>query len=165
MKKLGFWLTTALISASAVGLGGANRAEARTLVGCGPNAAAYIVEKVPTGCYVLQTSYREPAVEDTDFQQTPTPEDPETDMMDGTTDTDTIDTPAPGMDTQGPNTAPDTSPATPGTAIPGESPNTDTAPGTTDGFTQPGADTQGPNAAPDTSPATPGTAIPGESPQ
>jgi hypothetical protein len=32
----------------------------------------------------------------------------------------------PGADTQGPNTAPDTSPGTPGTAIPGESPGTET---------------------------------------
>lgn len=122
MKKLGFWLTTALISASAVGLGGANRAEARTLVGCGPNAAAYIVEEVPTGCYVLQSNYREPAVDYGDLQQTPATEGSSTDMMDGTTDTNTIETPAPGTDTQGPNAAPDTSPATPGTAIPGESP-------------------------------------------
>lgn len=63
-------LTTTLVAGSLVGVSLSNRAEARTLVGCGPNLANYIVEEVPVGCYVLQTNYREPAVDYGDLQRT-----------------------------------------------------------------------------------------------
>jgi len=63
-------LATSLVAGSLLGGSLSNRAEARTLVGCGPNLANYIVEEVPVGCYVLQTNYGEPAVDYGDLQRT-----------------------------------------------------------------------------------------------
>ena len=160
MKVTQILLTTTLVSTSVLAFGWANRASARTYVQCGPNAAAFLVNKVPVGCHVL------PALNyvsvDTDG--------PSSEMVDTTPDAGA--TMEPGADTQGPNAAPDVSPGTPGSAFPDSpetttpdptSPESDTtfpAPDTTPDMTEPGADTQGPNAAPDTSPGTPDSAFP-----
>ena len=50
------WICTTLIGtsmASILVIGGTPRAAAETLVTCGPNGAAYIVEIVPAGCRLL----------------------------------------------------------------------------------------------------------------
>ena len=108
MKITRIFLTTTLVSASVLGFGWANRASARTYVQCGPNAAAFLVNKVPVGCHVL------PALNylsvDTDERSS--------EIMDTTPDAGA--TMEPGADTQGPNAAPDTSPGTAGSAFPGQ---------------------------------------------
>lgn len=167
MKITRIFLTTTLVSASVLGFGWATRASARTYVQCGPNAAAYLVNKVPVGCHVLPANNYGSSV-DTDLE-------PASEMMDMTPDDGA--TTEPGADTQGPNAAPDTSPGTPGSAFPDSSDtppapeNIFPAPDTTSpapdmtnpgSMTEPGADTQGPNAAPDVSPSTPGSAFPGQ---
>jgi len=70
MKLNNILLGATLAGASLVGGGLITRADAKMLVGCGPNLANYIVEEVPVGCYVLQTNYREPAVDYGDLQRT-----------------------------------------------------------------------------------------------
>lgn len=164
MKITRIFLTTTLVSASVLGFGWASPASAKTYVQCGPNAAAYLVDKVPVGCHVLPANNYGPV--NTKFERS-------SEMMD-TTEPDTGATTEPGSDTQGPNAAPDTSPGTPGSAFPDSSdttpdntfPTPDTtspAPDTNPGsMMEPGSDTQGPNAAPDTSPGTPGSAFPGQ---
>jgi hypothetical protein len=70
MKLNNILLGATLAGASLVGDGIITRADAKMLVGCGPNLANYIVEEVPVGCYVLQTNYGEPAVDYGDLQRT-----------------------------------------------------------------------------------------------
>lgn len=111
MKPINTLLTMTLASASALGLGFANQAEARTLVVCGPNAANYVaVEKIPLGCRVLKTGYGQPAVDYGDLGQ---PVSVETET---TPDTEVMT--EPDLETQRPNTAPDVSPSTPESALP-----------------------------------------------
>lgn len=105
MKFTNIFLGTTLAGASLLGGGLITRADAKMLVGCGPNLANYIVEEVPVGCYVLQTNYREPAVDYGDLQRTSAVE---------TRDTTAIETapaaPAPNIV---PNTRPPVAPLEP----------------------------------------------------
>lgn len=56
MKTIRFFIGTTLIAAPLLSMSLVSYANAKTLVVCGPNGAARIVEKVPPGCHVLKAN-------------------------------------------------------------------------------------------------------------
>lgn len=56
MKVIKIFIGAVLISAPTFGMILVSEVTAKTLVVCGPNGAARIVEKVPPGCHVLKAN-------------------------------------------------------------------------------------------------------------
>lgn len=56
MKSIRLFIGAALIVAPLLSISLVSRANAKTLVVCGPNGAARVVDKVPTGCHVLKAN-------------------------------------------------------------------------------------------------------------
>lgn len=56
MKTIKVLIGSVLIAVPLFSIGLIHQASAKTLVVCGPNGAARVVEKVPAGCHVLKAN-------------------------------------------------------------------------------------------------------------